>query len=262
MAVSVAILRTDGTNCDEEAFFAFRLAGGNPEMVHVNDLLGRERKLDHYQILVFPGGFCYGDDILSGKILANELLHRLKPDIDRFVKKGKLIIGICNGFQVLVRMGLLPGGGGPAEKATLIFNESAHFECRWIRLRIEKSQSIFTQGLEGKIIELPVAHGEGKFVVKNETILNNLENGEMVAFRYVHADGTPAFDYPANPNGAVNAIAGITNEAGTILGLMPHPERHVKITQHPNWTRMEVWKKEADGLPIFRNAVQFARKHL
>lgn len=262
MNVNVAILRTDGTNCDEEAFFAFELAGGNPQMLHINGLLRKKLLLDKFHILVLPGGFCYGDDILSGKILANELLHTLKREIGRFVSDGKLIIGICNGFQVLVRMGLLPGGGGPAEKATLIFNESAHFECRWIRLRIEESNSAFTKGLEGTIIELPVAHGEGKFVVQNNDVLDALERKRQVVFRYAHPGGIVATDYPANPNGSVSAIAGITNASGTILGLMPHPERYVKFTQHPNWTRHKPWRKMGDGLPIFQNAVTYARKNL
>lgn len=262
MNVNVAILRTDGTNCDQETYFAFKLAGGSPEMVHVNDLFNKRQILQKFQILVLPGGFSYGDDILSGKILAIELLYRFNEEIKSFIKDGKLILGICNGFQMLVRMGLLPGGGGAAEKATLIFNDSAHFECRWIRLRIEESPSIFTYGLEGRFIELPVAHGEGKFVARNQKILDSIENQKLVSFRFAHADGGVATDYPANPNGSIHAIAGISNASGTILGLMPHPERYVKFTQHPNWTRQRPWMKKGDGLMIFQNAIDYARKNL
>ncbi len=262
MNVKVAILRSDGSNCDEEAFFAFNLAGASTEMVHVNTLVDRKNSLDRYHILVIPGGFAYGDDILSGKILAIELLHRLGKDVNRFSQDGKLILGICNGFQVLVRMGLLPGGGGPAEEATLIFNDSSHFECRWIRLRVEDSVSVFTRGMEGSVIELPVAHGEGKFVTKNAQTLKKIEQKKIIALRYCHPGGMVATDYPANPNGSLNSIAGISNAAGTIFGLMPHPERFVKFSQHPNWTRYRPGRKIAEGLPIFQNAVAYARKHL
>lgn len=231
-------------------------------MVHINDLVKKRIKLDRFQILTIPGGFSYGDDILSGKILANELLNQLQNQIHQFVKQKKPVLGICNGFQVLVRMGLLPGGGGPAEEATLIFNDSAHFECRWIRLRVEKSKCLFTKGLEGKVIELPVNSGEGKFVVKNQKVLKLMEKNSQIVFHYAHADGGLATDYPANPNGSTSAIAGITNKQGTILGLMPHPERYVAYYQHSNWTRQRPWKKKPDGLVIFRNAVGYAKESL
>lgn len=260
--VRIAILRTDGTNCDEQTFYGFELAGGKPQMVHVNDLLKKKDKLDSYQIVAIPGGFSYGDDILSGKILANELSYKLGRDFKSFIKKGKLIIGICNGFQVLVRMGLLPEEGRSAKKVSLIFNDSAKFECRWIKLRIEKSVCVFTQGLEGKAIELPVNHGEGKLIVKNNKTLDELNYNHQVVFRYAHADGSLATDYPANPNGSIEAVAGITNQNGTILGMMPHPERYVKFNQHPNWTRQRPWKKEGDGLVIFKNAVEYAKRNL
>lgn len=255
--VKVAILRVEGTNCDQELFFAFRKAGAYPEMVQVNSLIAKKNLLRRCHILALPGGFSYGDDILSGKILANELLYKLRHEIVNFIKEKKLVIGICNGFQTLVRMGLLPGGGGPAELATLIFNDSAHFECRWIKLRIEKSISVWTKGLEGKVIELPVAHGEGKFITRDNSVLKTLNKRGQISFRYSYANGMVATSYPENPNSSIEAIAGITDKSGRVLGLMPHPERFTQITQYPNWTRLEGFKKKPDGLLIFQNAVKY-----
>lgn len=254
--VKVAILRTEGTNCDEELFFAFKKVGASPKMVQMTDLLWGNDHLSKYQVLGLPGGFSYGDDILSGKILANELYHQLNDQLTHFISQRKLVIGICNGFQVLVRMGFLPGGGKPADLATLIFNDS-HFECRWISLRIEKSKSVWTKGLEGKVIDLPVAHGEGKFITKNDLVLSSLLKNEQVAFRYSLPNGAVATSYPENPNGSVEGIAGITDKSGRILGLMPHPERFTRKYNHPNWTRLDGFIKTPHGLMIFENAMKY-----
>lgn len=253
----VLILRTDGINCDEETFHAFEKAGGESRMVHVNQLRSGAEKLSGYQALVIPGGFSYGDDIHSGKVLAVELTSFLKEQMQEFVSAGKLVLGICNGFQVLVRTGLLPYNEPGVVKVTLAPNDSGHFECRWVDLLVEKSRCVFTRGLEGRVISCQVAHGEGKFFTGPDT-LSDVENRGLVVFRYAGSDGLPTAAYPANPNGSLNSIAGICDETGRIMGLMPHPERHVERHHHPNWRRMQ--PGEPHGLPIFRNAVEYARQ--
>lgn len=257
----VIVLRTAGTNCDQETAFAFEKVGAKAELVHINQLAKGERELNAYQILAIPGGFTYGDDIASGKILANELKYKLEDDIKRFIKEGKPIIGICNGFQILVKAGFLPNLSGRFEiETTLTLNNSAKFEDRWVYLKKENSKCIWTKDLPKEIIYLPVAHGEGKFIAKDETILKLLDSEGLVVFRYVDENGKFQ-DYPVNPNGSVDNIAGISDQTGRIFGLMPHPERHIDYTQHPRWTRQNL-KKEGDGLAIFRNGVQYAKKVL
>lgn len=252
----VCVLRTDGTNCDRETYYAFEQAGAECRMVHVNQLRAGQEKLADYQILVIPGGFSYGDDVHSGKILAVELTSYLREQLQSFVDAGKPVLGICNGFQVLVRTGLLPRGRMGQIEAALMPNDSGHFECRWVRLRVEKSPCIFTRELEGQIIDIQVAHGEGKFFARPET-LAGLEQNRQVVFRYVDESGRPTQDYPANPNGSPGAIAGICDPRGLVLGLMPHPERCVEPYQHPHWRR-------AAALPlpcrqIFASAVRYVQ---
>lgn len=254
----VCILRTDGINCDEETFYAFNKAGAQCRMVHVNQIRNGEEKLASYQILALPGGFSYGDDVHSGKILAVELASYLKEQIEEFVAAGKLVIGICNGFQVLVRTGLLPEQNLGKISAALMANDSSHFECRWVNLLVEHSNCVFTRNLEGSMISVQVAHGEGKFYT-DPTTLQGLENRGQVVFRYAGADGRPTVLYPGNPNGSLNAIAGICDTTGRIMGLMPHPERFVERTQHPNWRRMPS-DTTPHGLAIFKNAVDYARQ--
>lgn len=254
----VCVLRTDGINCDEETFFAFKKAGAECRMVHVNQLRSSEEKLAAYQILALPGGFSYGDDVHSGKILAVELTSFLKEQLGEFVEAGKLLIGICNGFQVLARTGLLPDQNLGEIKTTLMNNDSGHFECRWINLLVERSHCVFTRGLEGAVLSVQVAHGEGKFYTGPAT-LQEIENRGQVVFRYAGTDGKPTVLYPANPNGSLNAIAGICDSTGRIMGMMPHPERFVENTQHPNWRRMPE-NTVPHGLTIFKNAVEYARQ--
>jgi len=209
-----------GVNCDLETAHAFELAGAVAERVHVNDIIER-----------------------SGQVLAKKLKHRLAGPIKRFVDDGKLVIGICNGFQVLVKLGLLP--------ATLTFNTSAKFEARWVYLKPDPdSNCIFTKGLN-KVVYLPVRHGEGRFVTRDGE-LDELKAGHQIALRYVDAAGAPG-PYPANPNGSVDDIAGVCDPTGRIFGLMPHPEVFLRPTQHPRWTRGE--GGTPDGVEIFRNAV-------
>lgn len=260
-SVRVLILRTAGTNCDYETRFAFDAVGASTNLEHINRLFRDEIRLEEFEILAIPGGFTYGDDIAAGKILANELKYKLKDDIEKFVQGGKLVIGICNGFQVLVKAGFLPAFDGKREQAvTLTSNDSNKFEDRWVHLKTNrKSKCIYTKGLP-PIIYLPVAHAEGKFVPRGSGTLRKLKQNRQVVFTYVDGEGNPA-EYPANPNGSIEGIAGICDSTGRIFGLMPHPERHVLPAQHPRWTR-EGLGEEGDGLAVFRNAVEFAYKHL
>lgn len=258
--VRTIVLRAAGTNCDYETVHAFRLAGSQVELTHINELVRGRKRLSDYHILAIPGGFTYGDDIAAGKILANELRYKLMNQLREFVEEGKLILGICNGFQVLVKAGLLPALDGGGQKVTLTINGSGRFEDRWVYLkRVDGGRCVFTRGIEG-MIYLPVAHAEGKFIPRDEEVMGQLlENGQVV-FQYVGPDGNPA-DYPWNPNGSFMGVAGICDLTGRILGLMPHPERFVHPTQHPCWTR-ERLGREGDGLAIFRNAMEYAWRKL
>ena len=266
----VIVLRTAGTNCDQETAFAFAAAGADAELVHINEFTSRRRELRDYHILALPGGFTYGDDIASGKILANELKFKLEDALQKFIRDGKLIIGICNGFQILVKAGLLPNLSGDFQtiEATLTLNDSNKFEDRWVYLKTtnhkpQTTMCIWTKGIN-KIIHLPVAHGEGKFIPRNSSILKTLKKDGLIALEYVDEKGA-SNGYPSNPNGSVNNIAGICDRTGTIFGLMPHPERHVSAHQGPHWTRTVRGgsrEKEGDGLIIFQNGVIFAKKYL
>jgi len=275
----VLILKTEGTNCDEELFYAFKLAEGDPKIVHVNELRGKSENLQNYNILAIPGGFSYGDDIVSGKILAVELTSFFSKELKKFIeRKDTLVIGICNGFQVLIRTGLLPFGTIGKMQATLTNNDSGHFDCRWVNLKIEpNSKCVFLNNkntsdggrlneseamtpprwTDNNLISFQVAHGEGKFFA-DKSILEKVEEDNLVAFRYIDAKGKATQKYPENPNGSLNAIAGICDTTGRILGLMPHPERFVKIEQHPNWRRLKI--SRAQGLPIFENMIKYINK--
>lgn len=241
--VKALILRAAGINCNSETEQAFRMAGADTEQVHVNELISGEKNLSDYHALAIPGGFSYGDYVAAGTILANQLSTRLKNQIDEFVEKGKIIIGICNGFQVLVKMGLLPGEG---MKATLTNNDSGKFECRWVKL-VSAGESPLTRGIDE--LSVPVAHGEGKFVTDD---LSRLEENKQIIFKYSSSD------YPENPNGSMGDIAGITNREGNVIGLMPHPERHLTCDNHPEWQRRN-YCRSGEGLELFRNVVEYCR---
>jgi phosphoribosylformylglycinamidine synthase subunit PurQ / glutaminase len=251
--VKTLILRAPGTNCDMETSFAFEQAGSIVEFAQINELVCGEKPLSSYQIMVIPGGFTYGDDISAGIILANELRLKLGEDIDRFIDGGRLILGICNGFQVLVKAGILPRCVEVTRQSlTIAANDSARFECRWVHLRInETTPCVFTEGISN--MYLPVAHGEGK-VFADASAARNLN----VALYYADENGGISAGYPDNPNGSAGNIAGICDVSGRVFGLMPHPERFVRWTQHPRWTR-EPPRHYGDGLQIFVNAVEWAK---
>ncbi len=253
----VCILRTAGTNCDKETAFAFYKAGAEADLVHVNRLINKEKNINDYGILAIPGGFSYGDDAGAGRILANELRFKLIGDIRKFIAEGKLIIGICNGFQILAKSGLLPGNNGLVQESSLIINDSNKFEDRWVYLKPSGS-CVWTKGIE-EAIYLPVAHGEGKFVTSTAGVLNRLKVNKQIIFRYCDSAGRLS-GYPGNPNGSKGNIAGISDRSGRILGLMPHPERHIQVSQRPRLSPGR--KREGDGMMIFRNGVEYARKNL
>lgn len=272
--VRVAVLKAPGTNCDEETRRAFELAGASADGVLIQQVIAKTARLSDYQIVALPGGFTYGDDVGAGRLAANELKYRLRDEVAAFVASGRLILGICNGFQILVKMGLLPSGrlDGP-QSVTLTWNDSGRFEDRWVHLKPAFNVCVWTHGIE-EAFELPVAHGEGKFVAQAASTLEQLLGFGQIVLQYCDPDEREA-GYPWNPNGSVGNIAGICDPTGRIFGLMPHPERHVVPTQHPRWTRQSgstsspsraesrdrAESREGAGLPIFRNGVRWAASH-
>lgn len=248
------ILRVGGTNCDLEVKVALEEMGLNSEILHMNQL----KDLSRYHMLVFPGGFSYGDYVRAGAIWGNEVVTRFGSQLKEFVEGGKPVMGICNGFQVLVESGLLPGDGdGGVPTATLATNSSAKYECRWIRLRVEGGGSIFTKHLkQGMILHIPIGHGEGRFLLPSEGALERLVRGGQVALRYSLPGGEPAEgEYPHNPNGSVYDIAGVSNRQGNVMGLMPHPERAFFGWQEPG--REEGRGRYGDGRAIFLGALRY-----
>jgi phosphoribosylformylglycinamidine synthase len=258
---NVLILRAPGTNCDVETAFAFEQAGAMPDLVHVNRLLDEPAVLDRYQILCIPGGFSYGDDVAAGRILASQLHRHLGARIEEFKAAEKLILGICNGFQVLIKSGvLLEPDPRQGPQATLTWNDSGRFEDRWVRLAASASRCVFLAGIDA--MYLPVAHAEGKFVPRDTEVLAQMQASGQLVLRYrplweEDADdpGAPV-PYPDNPNGSAGNVAGVCDATGRVLGLMPHPERHIDRTQHPRWTRGE-GSEPGDGLRVFTNAVDY-----
>jgi len=258
-APRVMVLRAPGTNCDEETAYAFQVAGAVPERVHVHRLLESPDQLQHYQILCLPGGFSYGDDIGAGRILADQLQLGLADTMRAFHARDTLILGICNGFQVLLQTGLLVTQT-PQRTASLTWNDGGRFEARWIHLQVRNPHCVFLSGLE--TMELPIAHAEGKFLVAGDAALDALRANDQIALCYCHPDsrGEPQrserLPYPINPNGSTANIAGICDVTGRVLGLMPHPERFLDATHHPRWTRFAFPPKPV-GRALFENAVRY-----
>jgi phosphoribosylformylglycinamidine synthase len=283
-APRVLVLRAPGTNCDRETVYAFERAGAVSRRVHVDRLLEAPKLADDYQVLCVPGGFCYGDDIAAGKILANQLRHHLGDMLCRFREQDRLILGICNGFQVLLKAGILVPDERGAPVATLAFNDSGRFEDRWVCLETEPgTDCVFLEGVDR--LELPIAHAEGKLVCRDDGVLAAIANNRQIALRYTNGRGqdgcqiagavthdttaigdtqgegrdvgqSETLPYPVNPNGSAANIAGLCDSTGRVLGLMPHPERHLDANRHPRWTRRAP-SAEGDGLALFRNAVRY-----
>ncbi len=272
----VLIITGDGLNCELETARAFELAGGTPDLVHIRDILDRSKKLAEFEILALIGGFSNGDHLGAGTVQASRFRHRLREDLQSFIAAGRPIIGICNGFQTLVKMGILPGGtsGSSSEKgadasavsepwrrlATIAVNDSGRFEDRWVHLVLNRrSPCIWTRGLQRLFV--PVRHGEGKFTMTDPLLLEQLVQKQQVVARYATAEGEPTDEYPDNPNGSLKAIAGICDPSGLIFGLMPHPEAYLSPYNHPSWTRGAALGRqlpaEGQGLAVFRNAVHF-----
>ena len=269
--VRAIVIAGNGTNCEREVANACHLAGAEvADIVHIAELLAGRVRLDDYHFLNLAGGFLDGDDLGSAKAGANRLLHapvagsgeHLSDQVQRFVAEGKLVMGVCNGFQLMVKMGLLPGLGGDYRRqtTTLTFNDSGRFEDRWAYLQVDPdSPCIYTRGLSG--LYLPVRHGEGKFVTDSDKTLADIEAKRLSVLKYSDAScQAPTMEYPLNPNGSVNAIAGICDETGRLFGLMPHPEAYVHRTHHPRWTREEL-SDEGMGLWLYQNAVRFIREN-
>lgn len=262
MSVNALILTGFGINCDHETARAFEMAGAKADRVHLNDLADDPARLKRYQILAIPGGFSFGDDVASGRILANRLRYRLGGPLKEFVADGKLAIGICNGFQVMVKMGLLPLFEGDfVQEVTLTHNNSSRYDNRWVNLKVDAaSKCVWLKGID--ILEVPVRHGEGKFIPRDDATLARLRDAGQVVVRYALKDGSPAAGaFPANPNGSTDDIAGICDPSGRIFGLMPHPEAFLERTNHPRWTR-ESLPEAGAGLKLFENAVAFADANL
>ncbi len=257
--VKAIVLRAAGINCDVETEYALQLAGAQAERVHINRVIEDKNALEKFQIIVIPGGFSYGDDVAAGVILANQIVHHLYEPVQRFIDAGKLVLGICNGFQVLVKAGILPGGDRHrASAVTITYNDSGKYEDRWVYLAPQTKKCILIE--PDRQIYLPVAHAEGKVVARDASALKKLKADGQIAYKYVDKDGKEG-PYPVNPNGSMDSIAGLTDATGRVLGLMPHPERFVRPTQHPHWSRLKD-RPDADGMTIFNNAVRYVRKNL
>lgn len=251
----VLVLRAPGTNCDVETEFAFTQAGAIVDRVHVNQLRNHPSTLKDYQILCLAGGFSYGDDIAAGRILAEQLHNELGEILREFHAANKLILGICNGFQVLIKSGILLPADSQGPLATLAWNDSGRFEDRWVHTKVEGDKCVFLNGVEH--LYLPMAHAEGKFVTRDEGTFDQLQTEGQLVLRYSAEDGTAANGFPENPNGSMGNVAGCCDTTGRVFGLMPHPERFLDPTNHPAWTRMKELPSEGQGCVVFRNAVRF-----
>jgi phosphoribosylformylglycinamidine synthase len=266
--VRALILAGNGINCEMETAHACKLAGADQvDITYIWDLATGKASLAGYDLLCLPGGFLDGDDLGSARASAIRIRHTKVGDalfidkIKEFIEKGGLVIGICNGFQLMVKLGLLPAINGElgAQQVTLTWNDSGKFEDRWVHLAADPhSKCVFTKGIER--IQLPVRHGEGKIVPANDKTVTTLINSRQIPLRYINPEtGEPAIKYPLNPNGSPNGIAALSDETGRLFGLMPHPEAFLHRTNHPHWTRKEL-PEEGDGLALFQNAVNFIRQ--
>jgi phosphoribosylformylglycinamidine synthase len=264
-SIPVLIIRGYGLNCEAESNYAWELAGARPELVHFSDLLERPARLRDFAALMFIGGFAYGDHMTSGHVFALRTRLRMSAELDAFIQQGKLILGVCNGFQIMVKLGLLPGLDNDyfTQKLSIIQNDCSTFQDRWVRLRFEAaSPCVFTRDLD--FIDLPVRHGEGKVLTLDKDLLQRIETLNCVPCRYTNAStGEATQEFPHNPNGSLNAIAGLCDPTGRIFGLMPHPEAYLYPENHPQWDLQKLRGTLPDrglGLSFFRNAIDHLRK--
>jgi phosphoribosylformylglycinamidine synthase len=250
------VLRTAGINCDRETCEALARAGAQVELVHLRRLIAEPQRLENQDLAVFPGGFSYGDDVAAGRVFGYEVRQHLAPAFDAFVARGGFVLGVCNGFQVLVDTGLLEPIElrGARRRFALSVNASGKFECRWVTLRAERCAASWLE--PGTQLPVPVAHGEGRFVARDAAALESLERSGQIALRYVTSSGGQA-EYPDNPNGSQAAVAGVCDATGRVLGLMPHPERNITPWHHPRWTRLAP-RTEGEGLAFYRRLVSAA----
>lgn len=256
MSLKALILTGYGINCENESKYAIEKSGGNADIYHLNKVIENPKLLENYNMLMVPGGFSFGDDLGSGKVFGNKMKFKLKDQLSDFVKAQKLVLGVCNGFQILVKMGLLPEPDFQ-QRVTLINNDSGHYEDRWVILKGNlKSPCVFSKGIDYLLV--PVRHGEGKFVPQNEETLKSIIANEQIVFQYVDETGNTNAPFPYNPNGSVMGIAGICDKSGRIFGLMPHPEAFNIPQNCPYWVKGNV--KEALGLKVFKNAVEYANE--
>ena len=257
----ILILTGYGANCEAESTWAWQMAGGNPRMIHLHDLLERPSQLSQFKALMFIGGFSFGDHMGSGQVLAMRLRSRAKEEIVNFILKGNLVLGVCNGFQVMVKLGLLPGFDGDYlnRRITLTHNDCGYFQNFWVKLGFEsQSPCVFTRGI--KSMPLPVRHGEGKIITLDRNVLARIEKERCVVCRYIDSrTGKPTMRFPANPNGSMNSIAGLCDPTGRVFGLMPHPEAYLFPENNPQWQRQKntgSLPTHGLGLKIFQNAVK------
>lgn len=262
--VKALVITGYGTNCEMEMAYACRLAGAHADIAHISEVLNGRYLINDYHFLNLPGGFLDGDDLGSAQVESVRLKHAqvnttgrtLFEEIATFIDRGMLILGVCNGFQALVKSGILPGNPLGMRRVSLTFNDSAKYEDRWVNLKVNPaSPCVFTKGMDSLMV--PVRHGEGKFVCDNEATLKEVTEANLIAVWYADQSGKPTMEYPANPNGSVMAIAGICNTTGRIFGLMPHPEAYTHRTNHPAWTRIKNLPDRGEGMAIFDNAVNF-----
>lgn len=258
-APRVLVLRAPGTNCDEETAHAFEIAGGHADRVHVNRLIENPAIASGYQILCVPGGFSYGDDIAAGRILASQLNRHLGDVVRDFCQQDRLVLGICNGFQVLMRLGVLSSGLSEADPATLTWNDNGRYEARWVHVAVDETPCVFLRDI--KSMYLPIAHAEGKVVTRSDSVRASLASAGRLPLRYTSAGTTTinneTLPFPENPNGSEANIAGVCDETGRLFGLMPHPERHLFAEHHPQWTRRTEQPAWGDGFQMFANAVNY-----
>ncbi|HHO75361.1 MAG TPA: phosphoribosylformylglycinamidine synthase subunit PurQ [Deltaproteobacteria bacterium] len=264
--IKALVITGYGTNCEMEMAYACRYAGASCDIVHLSDIIGGTHSIHDYHFLNLAGGFLDGDDLGSAQVESVRIKHAriissgktLFEEIMGFIENGKIILGVCNGFQALVKTGLLPGNPFGRRRVSLTFNDSAKFEDRWVTLAVnQKSPCIFTRSIER--LFLPVRHGEGKFICDNDETLKEIKDKDLGTLYYADDAFNPTLEYPYNPNGSIESIAGICDETGRIFGLMPHPEACTHKTNHPCWTRMENMPEKGEGMALFDNAIQYLK---